>query len=290
MPMSATGRELVVSGGGHTITLPGLLVGDVWIASGGSTLSKGFQPTDDFSAMGIDEETPLVRICNGRRLARDPSTGWVELTWARATRDHLSEQNFGRISFFFARELQQQTGVPIGIYQAAVEDSSLAQWIRRADFVGVPASDSVGLFGAVHRGSKKASAKRSIADNESDRDMLLEGMAADLASLEKGALTADAEMAARARIASARVWQSEKEERERVKARGWKVTRPAPVRVSQNMYEAYVQPLRKMAIAGFIGVRAKRMAMKGMPTRIFTREWLRAGGMIFTKAGILSPS
>jgi sialate O-acetylesterase len=142
MPASADPRDLTVASD-TTIRLHDLLVGEVWVAAGQSNMEFSLS-RELHAAMEIPAaDLPAVRLLDlsfagqyvyGKRfdpaiLARLTPQRFYEGTWKRCS--PKSAPPFSAIAYYFARNLQQQLHVPIGMINLSVGGSPTEAWIRR---------------------------------------------------------------------------------------------------------------------------------------------------------------
>lgn len=117
----------IVIESGNKIVLTDLLAGDVWFASGQSNMEFKLQ-----RAAGADVEIPqadhdFVRLFKvGRQIAKEPAAD-VRGEWQKCTPQTAAD--FSAVAYYFARDLQKATGVPIGIICAAWGGTPGEAWI-----------------------------------------------------------------------------------------------------------------------------------------------------------------
>ncbi|MHC4503386.1 MAG: sialate O-acetylesterase [Planctomycetota bacterium] len=133
LELSAEPRAMHVTGkaGNETITLSDVLVGDVWLCSGQSNMGRnvnrsvipeGMQwkhPLIRYWGAGKDEEYPIERF-----KFRNPNEG----KW-RVCGDEKSTRGCCAVGFFFARRVQEEVRVPIGLLWQAWAGSIIQEWI-----------------------------------------------------------------------------------------------------------------------------------------------------------------
>ncbi len=141
---SAEPQELTVSGktsGGQSsvVKLSDVLVGDVWLCSGQSNMEfpmnnlKDTVYADDLASANF----PLIRQ---GLVPRDPSV--EPRTNAAVNWTICTPQSVGRFTaagFYFAREVQQQLGVPIGLIHSSWGGTSAESWTSKDALDTVPA-------------------------------------------------------------------------------------------------------------------------------------------------------
>jgi len=121
-PLTASaepGEMTVTSGSGKSRTLKDILVGEVWLCSGQSNIagkvkhnSTGKGGTDNLARASI----PTIRQFRS------------DIGWIQARPGEMLE--FTRVGFCFARELQRELNVPVGLLSASVGGTSIESWIH----------------------------------------------------------------------------------------------------------------------------------------------------------------
>jgi sialate O-acetylesterase len=142
---SAEGRMLTVTGS-HTaqpITLDDVVVGEVWLASGQSNMDFSMSKKVKYFAGVTNEDAeiaaanyPLIRMFIGEASkAYKPQTN-VAGVWKVCTPE--TAPAFCAIGYFFARDLQKEINVPIGIIAEAFGASTAESWIGRPTMTSDP--------------------------------------------------------------------------------------------------------------------------------------------------------
>ncbi|TKC10920.1 sialate O-acetylesterase [Pedobacter polaris] len=142
---SATPQKMTISGS-NKIELTNILVGEVWLCSGQSNmeyamrkLAKIPKPKNEKLGFPADEvakaKNKQIRIflVNRKALIKPDS---VHKSWAIAQDSAL--RNFSAVGYFFAKELQEKLGIPIGIISSAVPGSAIEPWISNEAFANEP--------------------------------------------------------------------------------------------------------------------------------------------------------
>ncbi len=121
--------------GTNTIVLKNILVGDVWLCSGQSNMEyplnrntkryKGPKASPDVAASELKKTQPdnIRYFYVERKLQPEnlPTKGWVN------GNDSILN-NLSAIGYFFAKEIQKETGVPIGILSISWGGTRVEQW------------------------------------------------------------------------------------------------------------------------------------------------------------------
>ncbi len=146
MEASSEGRELVVTGSktAGPITLTDVLVGEVWLCSGQSNMDFTVAKTEKFYFAGVHNEAeevaaanhPRIRMFTGEwRKSYEPETR-VGGEWQVCTPETVRE--FSAVGYFFARRLQQELDVPVGIVKLTFGASCAQAWVRREAMAADP--------------------------------------------------------------------------------------------------------------------------------------------------------
>lgn len=145
MAALATPQEMVISGT-NTIKLENILIGEVWLCSGQSNMSyemrknsKVRRPDTTTANTPIDEldraHNPQIRLflVTQKNLRKPDSThsGW-DIAEGTALRD------FSAAGYFFAKNLNHDLKVPVGIICSAISGSRIEPWMPREAFDAVP--------------------------------------------------------------------------------------------------------------------------------------------------------
>lgn len=141
MPASANPAALTILGT-NTIKLTDILVGEVWLCSGQSNMlyemrknSKVKKPDTSTANSPVDEleraHNPQIRIflVTQKNLAKADSThsGW-------SIAEDSALRSFSAAGYFFAKNLNHDLEVPVGIVCAAVSGSRIEPWIPETAF------------------------------------------------------------------------------------------------------------------------------------------------------------
>jgi sialate O-acetylesterase len=142
---SAVPRSMEITGT-NKIVLEQILVGEVWLCSGQSNMEyqmrkliKLQQPKNGRLGFPSNEvaqaKNSNIRIflVNRKTLSKPDS---IHRSWSVAQDSAL--RAFSAVGYFFAKELQQQLGIPIGIISSAVSGSAIEPWIAKAAFDDEP--------------------------------------------------------------------------------------------------------------------------------------------------------
>ncbi|BCM94254.1 hypothetical protein IAD21_06157 [Abditibacteriota bacterium] len=133
-PLSKYPLTLSVTGK-NTIKVNDLLLGDVWLCSGQSNMELALSncdALDDIKAADL----PMVRYFRADyNFASTPAT---ELKGRWSVCSPGTAPGFSAVGFYFARKVQAQTGVPIGLLTNAVGGTNIELWIAQDTLLSTP--------------------------------------------------------------------------------------------------------------------------------------------------------
>jgi len=138
-------QKMTISGS-NKIVLDNILVGEVWLCSGQSNMEYAMRklakiPKPKNEKLGFPSDAVVkakntqirIFLVNRKALIKPDS---VHKSWALAQDSAL--RNFSAVGYFFAKELQEKLGIPIGIISSAVPGSAIEPWISNEAFAGEP--------------------------------------------------------------------------------------------------------------------------------------------------------
>ena len=141
MKPSAEPRELLVRGKNlkseiSDLKLSDVLVGEVWLASGQSNMDFSLSKKVKYFAGVTNEEQeiaaanyPLIRMFTGAAQKTFAPTNRIGGGWKVCTPENAPA--FCAVGYFFARDLQREIKVPVGIVTLAFGASTAEAWICR---------------------------------------------------------------------------------------------------------------------------------------------------------------
>jgi sialate O-acetylesterase len=114
-----------------------VMLGDVWLASGQSNMDMRMYPVPPYTAGVVDYQQeiaqadhPEVRIFTVDQEAATAPKDDVHGVWEVSS--PLTASNFSAVAYYFARKVNQETGVPIGVMVSSVGATGLACWVDEA--------------------------------------------------------------------------------------------------------------------------------------------------------------
>ena len=128
--------ELTVKGN-NEIRIKDILVGEVWICSGQSNMQWSVNASNNVALEKASANYPNIRMINF------PQVGSQEPIWSHDDRKWMvcnpqTVGGFSAVGYFFARQLHQTLGVPIGMINNAWGGSACEAWINRKTLAADP--------------------------------------------------------------------------------------------------------------------------------------------------------
>ncbi len=129
----AGGPYVLNINGGNNIQFKNILVGDVWLCSGQSNMEWTVAQSDNVTKEITNANYPFIRhIKIQRALNSLPNVDIENTEWKVC--DSNSVSNFGAVGYFFARNIYQNTKVPIGLINSTWGGTNIETWISREGF------------------------------------------------------------------------------------------------------------------------------------------------------------
>lgn len=130
LPSPAAGGPytLTVSGGREQLEFKDVLVGDVWLCSGQSNMEFNLARARDGAEEVKQSTQENIRLF---RVPTKPAYGSVAApggSWRRCEPAAFEGPGFSAVAYYFARKVQAETGVPVGLIQAAVGGTPAESW------------------------------------------------------------------------------------------------------------------------------------------------------------------
>ena len=125
------------------IVIEDILIGDVWLCSGQSNMAFPLKAAINAKdEMNEAEKNTSLRLLQMKPLAETDNIAWDSVTLQKVNAlqyfsgswqqcDSSGAKNFSAVAYYFAKKLQQQLHIPIGIIEVAVGGSTTESWIDR---------------------------------------------------------------------------------------------------------------------------------------------------------------
>ncbi len=126
-PGEAGGPFQLVVKATNTITLNDILVGDVWVASGQSNMEFAMTGLANSNSEIAAAQFPKIRLFMVKHHAADyPQEDVESKGWSPCTPESVRDSS--AVAYFFARNLQQKLGVPIGLVESFWGGTAAESW------------------------------------------------------------------------------------------------------------------------------------------------------------------
>ncbi|MCK5860964.1 MAG: hypothetical protein KAH38_00675, partial [Candidatus Hydrogenedentes bacterium] len=126
--------ELVIESDGEAIVLSDLLIGEVWLGSGQSNMQWTIKNTEEYEEELKQCENDSIRFAMiYREHSAEEIDEFSNLTpWASCTAETLGGcydgAGFSAVSYYFAKYLQEELGVPVGIINTSWGGTRIEPW------------------------------------------------------------------------------------------------------------------------------------------------------------------
>lgn len=129
-PASSSGTDLTITGM-NTLTVRDVVVGEVWLCSGQSNMEWPVVRAANAAAEIAAANFPLIRhVQIERTVAGTPADTVKTSGWSPAAPQTAG--GFTAVGYFFARDIHQKIGVPIGIVHSSWGGTPVESWMSPA--------------------------------------------------------------------------------------------------------------------------------------------------------------
>ena len=150
MKSSFTPQTMTISGS-NTLTMTNILVGEVWLCGGQSNMERKFPQlvsTDpsQLPPVNLEKEIaaadlPAIRHILIPQVTSSNPLSTISTTWMICSPKSVT--NFTAVGYFFARDLQKELNVPIGLINSSWGGSIAAAWSRHEALETNPALNPI---------------------------------------------------------------------------------------------------------------------------------------------------
>ena len=141
LPASTLGTDLVARGQ-NLVTIHDVVVGEVWLCSGQSNMEWPVERAQEAAKEIATAHYPLIRQFKVEQTVADTPRETVAGEWQAASSATVGK--FTAVGYFFARDLFQKLGVPIGIVHSSWGGTPVEAWLSPAALASRPAFQVVG--------------------------------------------------------------------------------------------------------------------------------------------------
>jgi len=135
-PASDQPAELVVQGR-NTVTVRDVLVGDVWLCSGQSNMEMRVMQSARAEEEMAAAQHPLIRHFKLPRTVAEQPTRGVDGEWVTCSPATVGE--FSAVAYYFARTVQAEVRVPIGLINSSWGGTQIESWMSEPALRADPA-------------------------------------------------------------------------------------------------------------------------------------------------------
>jgi sialate O-acetylesterase len=162
------GPYTVTVSDGEDLSLKNILIGDVWLCSGQSNMEMplaGWGKINNYEQEIKEANYPNIRLLQGIRTASNVPLDDAKVAnggWTACTPQYV--EGFSSVAYFFARELNKKTGIPIGLIHTSWGGTIAEAWTSAATLKTMP--DFVDAVNKVENAAKDSSvAKKEEGPN-----------------------------------------------------------------------------------------------------------------------------
>jgi sialate O-acetylesterase len=148
-PEAAGGPYQLFVKGKNTIVLDDVLIGDVWVCSGQSNMEFAVNSAQNAQEEIKNSNYPKIRHFEvPKAMSYSPKDELERVArWQRANSDNVGK--FTAVGYFYARELQNELNIPIGLIHTSWGGTDIETWMSRN------ALENSGLFSEENKLEKK---------------------------------------------------------------------------------------------------------------------------------------
>jgi len=125
--MTAGGPHTLAVKGKNTVTIPDVLIGEVWFASGQSNMALTVNRADNFAKEQAAAKFPQLRMFTATGPAAKEPQADCPGSWAVCSPETVGR--FSAAAYFFAREVHQTLNLPVGVIHSSVGGTPIESWI-----------------------------------------------------------------------------------------------------------------------------------------------------------------
>ncbi len=167
--------QMKIQGANNTITLNNILIGDIWLCSGQSNMEmpvNGWGQVYNYEKEIKDADYPLIRAFNVEKAMSMTPNSDFEGKWQVCSPETVS--SFSATAYFFARKLNRELNIPIGIINSSWGGTDIETWISSDSFNKLPDN-----FKERYAGMKDINLAKFAQENESKKKDYLAALAND---------------------------------------------------------------------------------------------------------------
>jgi len=158
-----------IRGKSNQIKLQNILIGEVWLCSGQSNMEWTVKNSKDASIEISRANYPAIRSFNVKQAIGTNPKNNLDGTWLECTPNTAGD--FSAVAYFFARKLNIELNIPIGIINSSWGGTDIETWISSDVFDQLPP-----LFSQRYNAKKIDNIEQFIEDNKERKTAYLTAM------------------------------------------------------------------------------------------------------------------
>jgi sialate O-acetylesterase len=131
-PLKEGGPHTMKISGDNAVTVNNLLVGEVWVCSGQSNMEWKFTQAHNAKEEGPKADYPEIRMFTVKKKTSGKPLAEVEGGWVECSPQTVG--GFSAVGYFFARDLYQKLGVPVGMIHTSWGGTPAQAWTSLEGF------------------------------------------------------------------------------------------------------------------------------------------------------------
>jgi sialate O-acetylesterase len=135
-PLKEGGPHTMKISGDNSVTVNNLLVGEVWVCSGQSNMEWPFSKVHNAQEEGPKADYPKIRMFTVKRKVSIKPLAEAEGSWVECSPQTVG--GFSAVGYFFARDLYQKLGVPVGMIHTSWGGTPAQAWTSLEGFGNDP--------------------------------------------------------------------------------------------------------------------------------------------------------
>jgi len=170
-----------IKGRSNHFSLKDIYVGDVWLCSGQSNMEMpvhGWGSVDNYQEEIKNAEYPLIRAFNVSKGMDVKPKSDCDGSWVVCSPQSVAD--FSAVAYFFARKLNKELNIPIGIINSSWGGTEIESWIATDAYQNLP-----GRFKEKYEDLKMTDFDLFVKENESNKELYQAAMENDPGINEK---------------------------------------------------------------------------------------------------------
>lgn len=131
-PLKEGGPFTMTVTGDNAVTVNNLLVGEVWVCSGQSNMEWNFSKAHNANEEGPKAAFPKIRMFTVKKTTSAKPLTEAVGTWVECSPETVG--GFSAVGYFFARDLFQKLGVPVGMIHTSWGGTPAQAWTSLEGF------------------------------------------------------------------------------------------------------------------------------------------------------------